>query len=100
MADRDVAAIDIISMVQLGEQRMPYYLYIVSTNESSGTKSLRPVAEYEAFRTAKLEAKRLRTEQPLPGSDIYKIIFAGTREEAEQETAQGQQRIPLNKVVL
>ncbi len=63
---------------------MPYYLYIVTTSESTGSKSLRPVAEYDVFRTAKNEAKRLRTEQPLEGNSIYKIIFAASREEAEQ----------------
>lgn len=63
---------------------MPYYLYIVTTSESSGTKSLQPVAEFDVFRTAKNEAKRLRTEQPLEANSIYKIIFADSQETAEQ----------------
>ena len=63
---------------------MPYYLYIVSTSESSGTKSLQPVQEFDVFRTAKNEAKRLRAERPLEQNSIYKIIFADTREAAEK----------------
>jgi hypothetical protein len=63
---------------------MPYYLYTVTTSASSGTKSLQQVAEFDVFRTAKNEAKRLRTEQPLEENSIYKIIFADTQEAAEK----------------
>ncbi len=63
---------------------MPYYLYIVTSKESSGSKSVSLVNEFEAFREAKNEAKRLRAEQPLENNQIYKIIFAGDTTEAEQ----------------
>jgi len=63
---------------------MPYYLYIVTTSESSGTKSLQPIADFDDFRTAKNEAKRLRAEQPLETNGIYKIIFADSQEAAER----------------
>ena len=63
---------------------MPYYIYIVTTQESSTSKSLTFVSEYDAFRAAKTEVKRLRAEAPLPGEQIYKIIFAADRPEAEQ----------------
>lgn len=63
---------------------MPYYLYIVTSNESSHAKSVSLVSEFEVFRTAKNEAKRLRAEQPLPDNQVYKIIFAADTAEAEQ----------------
>jgi len=63
---------------------MPYYLYVVTTSNTSGSKSLRRVAEFDIFRTAKNEAKRLRAEAPLDDNSIYKIMFAESAEQAEQ----------------
>jgi hypothetical protein len=63
---------------------MPYYIYIVKTSESSSTRSVSLVSEFEVFRTAKNEAKRLRAEAPLADNQIYKIIFAENTAEAEK----------------
>lgn len=63
---------------------MPYFIYIISTQDGSGSKSLEPVKDYDGFRAAKLEVKRLRSEAPLPENSYYKIIFAADRAEAEQ----------------
>ncbi len=63
---------------------MPYYIYIVKTSESSNTKSVSLVSEFEVFRTAKNEVKRLRAEAPLADNQIYKIIFAENTAEAEK----------------
>ncbi len=63
---------------------MPYYIYIITTQELSNTKSLDFVGEYDSFRTAKSEVKRLRTVVPLTDNQIYKIIFAAERAEAEK----------------
>ncbi len=63
---------------------MPYYIYIVKTSESSNTKSVSMVSEFEVFRTAKNEVKRLRAEAPLADNQIYKIIFAENTAEAEK----------------
>lgn len=63
---------------------MPYFIYIVTTQEGSTSKSLEPVSEFDSFRTAKTEVKRLRADTPLPGNRFYKIIFAADRDEAEQ----------------
>ena len=63
---------------------MPYYLYIVTSQESTDSKSLSFVTEFGDFRAAKSEAKRLRAENPLPDGQIYKIIFAADRPEAEK----------------
>jgi hypothetical protein len=63
---------------------MPYYLYIVTTSDTSNTKSVKLVSEFDVFKTAKTDAKRLRTEEPLDDNQIYKIIFAEDTAEAEK----------------
>lgn len=63
---------------------MPYFIYIITTQEESTSKSLRYLGEHDSFRDAKLEVKRLRAEASLPENQIYKIIFAADRSEAEQ----------------
>jgi hypothetical protein len=63
---------------------MPYYIYIVKTSESSNTRSVSLVSEFEVFKAAKNEAKRLRAEEPLAENQIYKIIFAEDTAEAEK----------------
>jgi hypothetical protein len=63
---------------------MPYFIYIVTTQDGSSSKSLEPVSEFDSFKAAKTEVKRLRVEAPLPESGIYKIIFAADRAAAEQ----------------
>jgi hypothetical protein len=63
---------------------MPYYIYIVTTQESTNSKSLSLVSEFDSFRTAKTEVKRLRVEAPLADSQIYKIIFAADQSAAEK----------------
>jgi hypothetical protein len=63
---------------------MPYYIYIITTQETTHSKTLDLVSEFESFRTAKTEVKRLRAEAPLAESQIYKIIFAADQAEAEK----------------
>jgi hypothetical protein len=63
---------------------MPYYIYIVTTQESTNSKTLDLVSEFDSFRSAKTEVKRLRAETPLADNQIYKIIFAADQAEAEQ----------------
>ncbi len=63
---------------------MPYYIYTVTIQEPNNTKSLTLVSEYESFRSAKTEVKRLRAETPLADNQIYKIIFAADQPEAEK----------------
>ncbi|MDH3979728.1 MAG: hypothetical protein OEU91_04360 [Gammaproteobacteria bacterium] len=63
---------------------MPYYLYIVTTSEPSDKKSVSLVSEFDVFKAAKNEVKRLRAEQPLADNQIYKITFAGDTAEAEK----------------
>jgi hypothetical protein len=66
------------------EPRMPYYLYIVTTSASSNAKSVDLVSEFDVFKTAKNEAKRLRSEKPLSDNQVYKITFAADTAEAEK----------------
>lgn len=65
---------------------MSYYIYIVTTIDSTTKKSVERVSEYENFKLAKNEVRRLRTEQPLQDNQSYKIIFA-------EDTAQAEQRL-------
>jgi len=63
---------------------MPYYIYIVTSHETATTKSVEPVREYENFKFAKTEVRRLRSEKQLEENQAYKIVFADDRAEAEQ----------------
>jgi hypothetical protein len=64
---------------------MPYYIYIVSSNETGTGKSAAYVSEFDNFKDAKTEVRRLRTESPLESSqEAYKVMFAEDRAEAEQ----------------
>jgi hypothetical protein len=62
---------------------MPYFIFVVTSKES-GHKSARLVKQFEKFREAKNEVKRLRSEKPLDDNQIYKINFSATEMEAEQ----------------
>ena len=63
---------------------MPYYIYIVSSNETGTNKSATYVSEFDNFKVAKTEVRRLRSETPLESSQAYKVMFAEDRAEAEQ----------------
>lgn len=63
---------------------MPYYLYIVTPSETSTAKSLEYLDQFDDFKTAKSETKRLRAAAPLEGEQYYKIMFAEDQAEAEQ----------------
>ncbi len=63
---------------------MPYYIYIVTTIDTTTKKSVERVSEFENFKLAKTEVRRLRAEQPLQDNQSYKIIFAGDTAQAEQ----------------
>jgi hypothetical protein len=65
---------------------MPYYIYIVTTIDTTTKKSVERVSEYENFKLAKSEVRRLRAEQPLQDNQSYKVIFA-------EDTAQAEQRL-------
>ena len=62
---------------------MPYYIFIVK-NAGASQKTATLVDQYEKFRDAKTEVKRLRIEQPLADDSFYKINFSPTEAEAEK----------------
>jgi len=66
------------------EHGMPYYIYIITANESSHSRSVSQVSEFDSFKAAKAEVKRLRAEQPLAANQMYKVIFADTSAAAEK----------------
>jgi len=63
---------------------MPYYIYIVSSSETGNQKSVSYVSEFDNFKVAKTEVRRLRADAPLESSQGYKVMFAEDRAEAEQ----------------
>lgn len=66
------------------EYFMPYYIFIVSSNETSQRKSAALVSEFESFRDAKNEVKRLRLESPLDTNQAYKVNFSESAAAAEK----------------
>lgn len=63
---------------------MPYYIYIVTSIDTTTKKSVEPVSEFENFKQAKTEVRRLRSEEQLQDNQSYKVIFAENAAEAEQ----------------
>ena len=63
---------------------MPYYIYIVTSHDTASTKSVERVREYENFKLAKTEVRRMRSEEQLKENQTYKIIFADDTAQAEQ----------------
>jgi len=67
---------------------MPYYIYIVTSHKTASTKSVKLVTEYENFKLAKTEVRRLRSEEQLQERETYKIIFADDTAQAEQRLSE------------
>ena len=67
---------------------MPYYIYIVTSLKTASTKSVKLVTEYENFKFAKTEVRRLRSEEQLQDHQAYKIIFADDTAQAEQRLSE------------
>jgi hypothetical protein len=64
---------------------MPYYLFKISPRDSIDlVKDLELLEVFEAFRDAKTEAKKLRSEQAEDGFS-YKVMFADNQLSAEEQ---------------
>lgn len=63
---------------------MPYYIYIVTTIDTTTKKAVEAVSEFENFKQAKAEVRRLRAEEQLQDNQSYKVIFAEDAAQAEQ----------------
>jgi hypothetical protein len=64
---------------------MPYYLFKISSRDSIDlVKDLQLLGVFDAFRDAKTEAKKLRSEQAEDGFS-YKVMFADNQLSAEEQ---------------
>jgi hypothetical protein len=64
---------------------MPYYLFKISARDSIDlVKDLQLLEVFDAFRDAKTEAKKLRSEQAEDGFS-YKVMFADNQLSAEEQ---------------
>jgi hypothetical protein len=72
---------------------MPYYLYRVT--QSGPIKVLDKISQFEVFKEASTEAKRLRKEPDLPVGALVKVIFADNELMAEDLLNQVREGEPL-----
>jgi hypothetical protein len=64
---------------------MPYYVFKISSRDSIDlVKDLELLEVFDAFRDAKTEAKKLRSEQAEDGFS-YKVMFADNQLSAEEQ---------------
>jgi len=75
---------------------MPYYIYIVTSIDTTTKKSVQAVSEFESFKQAKTEVRRLRSEAPLQDNQSYRVIFAENPAEAEQHLSEHREQ-PIAK---
>ena len=65
---------------------MPYYLFKVTAGDQLGlVKQLELIEVFAAFRDAKVEAKRLRTESDAEDPAQFRISFADNQLAAEEQ---------------
>ena len=72
---------------------MPYYLYRVTQN--GPVKQLAKISQFDAFKEASAEAKRLRKETDLPAGALIKVMFADNELMAEDLLSQVREGEPL-----
>ncbi len=61
---------------------MPYYIYRVT--QTGPIRQLRKLAQFDVFKEASNEAKRLRRETDLSPGEAIKTMFAANELEAEE----------------
>jgi hypothetical protein len=61
---------------------MPYYIYRVTP--AGPVRQLTKISQYEVFKEASNEAKRLRRETALDAGELIKTIFADNELQAEE----------------
>jgi len=72
---------------------MPYYIYRVT--QSGPVKLLDKLTQFEVFKDASAEAKRLRKESELPAGIQIKVMFAENELQAEDLLNQVREAEPL-----
>lgn len=71
---------------------MPYYIYRVT---ETPFKMLQKISEFEAFKEASNEAKRIRKEEDLTGGVQIKVMFADNELQAEDLLSQVREKEPI-----
>jgi hypothetical protein len=64
---------------------MPYFIYKITPGDTPNARTLDLVSEHDGYRDAKQEVKALRVAQDADVNYSYKIMFAGSQGEAEQQ---------------
>ncbi len=64
---------------------MPYYLFRISQGPTAIVKNLDLVAEHESYKEAQQQAKQLRAEQDTNEQVQFKVMFADTLLQAEEQ---------------
>jgi hypothetical protein len=72
---------------------MPYYLYRIT--QLGPIKQLEKVSQFDIFRDASVEAKRLRKEPDLPAGGLVKVMFAENELQAEDLLNQVREGEPI-----
>jgi hypothetical protein len=72
---------------------MPYYLYRVT--QFGPVKQLDKLTQFDGFKEASTEAKRLRKEPDLPAGALVKVIFADNELMAEDLLSQVREGEPI-----
>lgn len=63
---------------------MPYFIYKITSDESSGAKKLDMLREHDNFKIAKQEVRAMRQSTEGGDNTTYKVIFAADPGEAER----------------
>lgn len=72
---------------------MPYYVYRVTT--LGPVPRLEKIAQFDAFKQASQEAKRLRGEAGLGPGETIRTMFAETELQAEDLLSQPSREVPM-----
>lgn len=72
---------------------MPYYLYRIV--QMGPVKQLDKLDQFDSFKAASAEAKRLRTELDVPANVTVKVVFADNELQAEDLLQQVREPEPL-----
>ncbi|BAO30720.1 hypothetical protein [Sulfuritalea hydrogenivorans] len=72
---------------------MPYYIYRVTP--VGPIRQLAKITQFDAFKEASAEAKRLRRESDLAAGELIKTIFADNELQAEELLNEPRVEVPM-----
>ncbi|MEE9343745.1 MAG: hypothetical protein V3V12_08950 [Gammaproteobacteria bacterium] len=64
---------------------MPYYIYKVTSGPTELFKTLEKLEEHESFKAAKINARKMRSHTDENENSEYKVAFAASELEAEEQ---------------